>query len=354
MELVIKDIPTGSLKPKHLENLKFGELFTDRMFLVEYNPKKGWHSPRIEEFHNFSLSPATMVFHYAQEVFEGMKAFHYKGNKIAMFRPMENIERINTSANRLCMPAVDKDFVFRALCELVKLERDWVPAQKDTSLYIRPTMIGMDPVIKVRASDEYLFYIILSPVGSYFSGSKKTSRIMVEDNYVRASKGGMGFAKTGGNYAASIKAGMEAAKKGYDQVLWLDAEERCYVEEVGSMNIFFVIKDALVTPELDGSILPGITRKSVIELAKYLGLKVEERKLSISEVVEGLASGDVSEVFGTGTACVINPVELLGYKGKGLKIGDGNPGKYSTLLYDHLTGIQYGEKEDVFNWMVVL
>lgn len=354
MELNIKQVPSSHLKEKKLENLRFGELFTDRMFLMDFEPKKNWHNARIEEFHDFSLSPATMVFHYAQEIFEGMKAFDYKGGKVAMFRPMENLERINTSAERLCMPQIDKEFVFKALKELVSLERGWVPTQAGTSLYIRPTMIGTDPVIKVKASEKYLFYIILSPVGPYFSSGAKTSKIMVEDHYVRASKGGMGYAKTGGNYAASIKAGMEASKKGYDQVLWLDAEERKYVEEVGSMNIFFVIRDTLVTPELDGSILPGITRKSVLQLAKYLKLKVEERKVGIDEVIDGLQSKDVSEVFGTGTACVVNPVGALGYKGKEFKIGDGNSGKYSSMLYNHLTGIQYGEKEDVFGWMSVL
>lgn len=354
MQLVIKDLPAGSLKEKNLENLKFGEMFTDRMFVMEYSPASGWHDARIEDFHDFSLSPATMSFHYAQEIFEGMKVFNYKGGKVGVFRALENLERMNSSADRLCMPQIDKNFVFDALCKLVNLERAWVPAKKDTSLYIRPTMIGTDPIIKVRSSDHFLFYIILSPVGPYFGSGVKLSKIMVEDVYVRASKGGMGFAKTGGNYAASIKAGMEAAKKGFDQVLWLDAVERKYVEEVGSMNIFFVIKDTLVTPELTGSILPGVTRKSVIQLAKHLKIKVEERSLAINEIIDGLQNGSVTEVFGTGTACVVNPVGLLGYKGKTYTVGNGDVGKYSKTLYDHLTGIQYGEKEDIFGWMTVL
>lgn len=355
MELTIKDVPSGSLKQKNFENLKFGESFTDRMFTMEYSSSKGWHSARIEPLHSFSFSPATMVFHYAQEIFEGMKVFNYKDGRIAMFRPMENLERMNMSADRLCMPKIDKEFVFNSLCELLKLERGWVPDKKDTSLYIRPAMIGIDPIIKVRASDNYIFFIILSPVGPYFSSGSKISKIMVEDYYVRASRGGMGFAKTGGNYAASLKAGMEAAKKGFDQVLWLDAETRRDVEEVGSMNIFFVIDNALVTPELDGSILPGITRKSVIKLARHLNIKVTEREVPIKEIIEGLQTGRVSEVFGTGTACVVNPVGSLGYKGKEFKIGDGKkPGKYASLLYDNLTGIHYGTKEDMFNWMTVL
>lgn len=355
MELVIKDVPSGSLKKKNFENLKFGELFTDRMFSMEYSTSKGWHSATIEAFHNFSLSPATMVFHYGQEIFEGMKVFNYKGDKVAMFRPMENLERMNTSADRLCMPQIDTKFVFDSLCKLIQLEREWVPNKKDTSLYIRPTMIGTDPIVKVKASDNYLFYIILSPVGPYFGTGSKMSKIMVEDNYVRASRGGMGFAKTGGNYASSLKAGREAAKKGFDQVLWLDAEERKYVEEVGSMNIFFVIDDVLVTPALDGAILSGITRKSTMQLAKQLNIKLEERAVPINEITEGLLSGKVSEVFGTGTACVISPVGLMGYKGKEFQVGDGkNPGKIASLLYDNLTGIQYGEKKDIFNWMTVL
>ncbi|MBI2975105.1 MAG: branched-chain amino acid aminotransferase, partial [Deltaproteobacteria bacterium] len=322
--------------------------------VMEYSPKNGWHNAKIEAFHNFSFSPATMVFHYGQEIFEGMKAFAYKDGKVAMFRPMENLIRLNSSAERLCMPKIDADFVFKALCELVKLERGWVPAKKETSLYIRPAMIGTDPIIKVRSSDNFLFYMILSPVGPYFSSGSKLSKIQVEDNYVRASKGGMGFAKTGGNYAASIKAGMEAAKKGYDQVLWLDAEERKFAEEVGSMNIFFVIKDTLVTPALNGTILPGVTRKSVIELAKHLKIKVEERKVAITEVIEGLQNGSVSEVFGTGTACVVSPVGTLGYKGSNFAVGNGEIGKYSSILYDDLTGIQYGQKDDLFSWMTVL
>jgi branched-chain amino acid aminotransferase len=354
MDFCINEAPSANLKQKNLENLKFGEMFTDRMFVMEYSPKNGWHNARIEAFHNFSFSPATMVFHYAQEIFEGMKAFAYRDGKVAMFRPMENLMRLNNSADRLCMPNINADFVFKALCELIKLERKWVPAKKDTSLYVRPTMIGVDPIIKVRSSDNFLFFIILSPVGPYFGSDNKMSKIMVEDNYVRASKGGMGSAKTGGNYAASIKAGMEAAKKGYDQVLWLDAEERKFAEEVGSMNIFFVIKDTLVTPALNGTILPGVTRKSAIELAKHLGMKVEERKVAILEVIEGLQNGSVSEVFGTGTACVISPVGTLGYKGKNFTVGNGEIGKYSSLLYENLTDIQYGRKDDNFSWMTVL
>ncbi len=350
MDLTIRDLPAGSQKKKDLENLKFGEQFTDRMFLMEYSQGKGWHDARIEQFHNFSLSPATMSLHYAQEIFEGMKAYAMRDGGVAIFRPDENWKRMRSSAEALCMPDFDEGFVMRALTELIRLERDWVPKRKGTSLYIRPTMIGADPVIKVRASSEYLFYIILSPVGAYFSADRTMSKIMVEDRYVRAVRGGLGFAKTGANYAASIRAGMEAAKKGYDQVLWLDGVERRFVEEVGSMNIFFVIDGVVTTPALNGSILPGITRKSVLELAGKLGFKSSERTIEIEEVISGLESGRVSEVFGSGTACVINPVSTILYKGKEYAVTK-EPGKYARTFFEYLTGIQHGEKEDLFGWM---
>ncbi|MFH0798888.1 MAG: branched-chain amino acid aminotransferase [Pseudomonadota bacterium] len=353
MNLTVKELPAGTSRKKNPENLKFGELFTDRMFLMQYDSGAGWSGARIEEFHNFSLSPATMSFHYAQEIFEGMKAYRFKDGKTAIFRPMENFNRMNASAELLGMPGFDSEFVLGALRKLIRLEEGWVPTQRGTSLYIRPVMIGVDPVIKVRSSDSFLFYIILSPVGPYFSADRTMSRIMVEDRYVRAVRGGIGCAKTGGNYAASIRAGMEAAKKGYDQVLWLDGVERKYVEEIGSMNIFFVIDGVITTPALNGSILPGITRKSVLELAAKLGYKTSERNVEIGEVMSGLAAGRVSEMFGTGTACVINPVSTICHKGKDYTVTD-EPGKYSSILHEYLTGIQHGDKEDIFNWMMIV
>ncbi|HPQ81781.1 MAG TPA: branched-chain amino acid aminotransferase [bacterium] len=350
MDLAIRELPAGMQKEKNLEVLKFGEVFTDRMFTMEYAPGKGWHDARIEPFHNLELSPATMSLHYAQEIFEGMKAYSRRDGSIAMFRPNENWKRMSASAEALCMPAFDEKFVMGALTELIKLERGWVPTRRGTSLYIRPTMLGVDPVIKVRASEKYLFYIILSPVGAYFSADRTMSKIMVEDRFVRAVRGGLGLAKTGANYAASIRAGMEAAKKGCDQVLWLDGVERRYVEEIGSMNIFFVIDDVITTPALNGSILPGITRKSVLELAAKLGFKTAERAIEIDEVMKGIENGSVSEMFGSGTACVINPVSTVLYKGKEYAVTK-EPGKYAKVLGEYLTGIQYGEKEDMFGWM---
>ncbi len=350
MKLGINQIPANSLKQKKMENLKFGEQFSDRMFVMEYSPAQGWHNPRIEQFANFQMSPATMALHYAQEIFEGMKAYARKDGSVAVFRPDENWKRMNSSAERLCMPKFDSEFVMNALAELIRLEKDWVPRARGTALYIRPTMIGVDPVIKVRASDNYLFYIILSPVGAYFSGDRTMSKIMVEDRYVRAVRGGLGCAKTGANYAASIRAGMEAAKLGYDQVMWLDGVERKNVEEIGAMNIFFVIDNVITTPVLNDSILPGITRKSVLELAERLGFKTCERVVPIDEVIDGISSGAVSEMFGSGTACVINPVSRVLYKGKEYSVTD-EPGKFAKTMYDYLTGIQYGEKEDMFGWM---
>lgn len=351
MDLTIRELPANSQKAKNLEDLKFGERFTDRMFLMEYAPGRGWHGARIEEFHDFQLSPATMALHYAQEIFEGMKAYHRKDGGAAIFRPKENWKRMNASAEALCMPAFDEKFVMDALLELIKLERGWVPTKRGTSLYIRPTMIGVDPVIKVRASEKYLFYIILSPVGAYFSADRTMSKIMVEDRFVRAVRGGLGLAKTGANYAASIRAGMEAAKKGCDQVLWLDGVERKYVEEIGSMNIFFVIDGVVTTPALNGSILPGITRKSVLELAGKLGFKTSERAIEIGEIIKGIESGAVSEMFGSGTACVINPVSAVLYKDKEYAVTK-EPGKYAKVFHEYLTGIQHGEKEDMFGWMM--
>lgn len=353
MKLAIKEVPPDSLKKKNFSNLKFGEQFTDRMFLMEYSPAEGWHNPIIEAFHNFDLSPATMALHYAQMIFEGMKAYAYKGGKVSIFRPMENFLRMNNSAEGLCMPKIDPDFVLSSLVELVRLEKDWVPHERGTSLYIRPTMIGTDPVIKVRSSDTFLFYIILSPVGAYFSADRTMSKIMVEDRYVRAVRGGLGFAKTGANYAASIRAGMEAAKKGYDQVMWLDGVERKYIEEIGSMNIFFVIDDVITTPALNGSILPGITRRSVLELSKRLGFKTSERSVAIEEVIKGIENGRVTEAFGSGTACVLNPVSTIFYQGKDYNVTE-EPGKYARVLHEYLTGIQYGDKEDLFNWMTII
>lgn len=351
MELKIEELNESELKEKQLDDLGFGVNFTDRMFVMEYDRGRGWHSARITKFQDFSLSPATMTFHYGQAAFEGMKAYPREGSKVALFRPEKNFRRMNVSADRLCMPPIDEDFVLECLEELVRAERGWVPRGEGQSLYIRPTYIGVDPVIRVRASNKYLFYIILSPVGAYFKNGFSAARILVEGEYSRASRGGTGFTKFCGNYGASLKAGQVAQANGYDQVLWLDSCEHRYVEEVGSMNIFFVIDGKLVTPELQGSILPGITRESTIELARDLGYEVVERRIKIEEVIEGIESGSVQEVFGTGTACVISPVGTLGYRGNDYSVNEGQIGEITRRLYNELTSIQYGTAEDRFGWI---
>jgi branched-chain amino acid aminotransferase len=354
MELRIEELNESELKEKRLDDLSFGVHFTDRMFVMEYDRGKGWHSARITKFQNFSLSPATMAFHYGQAAFEGLKAYPREGSKVALFRPEENFRRMNVSADRLCMPPIDEDFVLRCLEELIRLERDWVPRGEGQSLYIRPTYMGVDPIIRVRASDKYLFFIILSPVGAYFKNGFSAARILVETEYSRASQGGTGYTKFCGNYGASLKAGQAAQVNGYDQVLWLDACGHKYVEEVGSMNIFFVIDGKLVTPKLQGSILPGITRESTIILARDLGYEVIERQIEIEEVIEGIESGNVQEVFGTGTACVISPVGTLGYRGKDYIVNGGQIGEITQHLYKELTSIQYGTTEDRFGWIRII
>jgi branched-chain amino acid aminotransferase len=352
--LYIEELKSSDLKEKRLDSLTFGVDFTDRMFVMEYDRDSGWHSARITKFQNFSLSPATMALHYGQAAFEGLKAYPRAGAKAALFRPEQNLRRMNVSADRLCMPPIDEEFVLECLKTLVSLEADWIPRGEGQSLYIRPTYVGIDPVIKVHASDKYLFFIILSPVGAYFEGGFSAARILVEDEFSRAAKGGTGFTKACGNYGASLRAGEKAAMSGYDQVLWLDACHHKYVEEVGSMNIFFVIDGKLVTPALQGSILPGITRDSTIVLARDLGYEVEERMVSIDEVVGGIESGRVQEVFGTGTACVISPVGILGYRGRDYVVGDAGVGPITRRLYEELTSIQYGTAEDRYGWIHII
>lgn len=354
MMLQVEELKESDLKEKRLDNLDFGVNFTDRMFVMEYDRGKGWHSARITKFQNFSVSPATMSFHYGQAAFEGLKAYPREGSKAALFRPEENFKRMNRSAERLCMPPIDEDFVLECLDELVRLERGWIPEGEGQSLYIRPTYVGVDPIIKVRASDKYLFYIILSPVGAYFKGGFKAARIFVEEEYVRAARGGTGSIKACGNYGASLKGGQKALDSGYDQVLWLDACHHKYVEEVGSMNIFFVIEGKLVTPALQGSILPGITRKSTIQLAQSLGYEVEERQIAIDEILSGIESGKVQEAFGTGTACVISPVGTFGYRGTDYVVNGGQIGSITRQLYTELTAIQYGTAEDRFGWIRIV
>lgn len=341
---------TDSPKQKPQGTLGFGKIFTDHMFVMDYSVEEGWHDARIVPYGEISLSPACMVFHYGQEMFEGMKAYKAPDGRILLFRPEKNIERMNNTNIRMCIPQVNPDDVLQAIEELVLVDQDWIPTEPGTSLYIRPFIIATDPFLGVHPSKTYKFIIILSPVGSYYAGGLAPVKICVEDEYVRAVKGGTGFAKVGGNYAASLIGQEKAEKMGYAQVLWLDGVEHKYIDEVGAMNVFFVIDGKVITPKLEGNILPGVTRDTTILWLKAKGYDVEERRISINEVYEAGENGKLDEMFGTGTAAVISPVGLLDWHGKKLTINNGEIGKISQLLYDEITGIQFGLKEDNFGW----
>lgn len=349
----IKVEKAGSLKPKpDQDKLGFGTIFTDHMFVMDYHKDRGWHDARIVPYAPFEMDPATMVLHYGQAVFEGLKAYRTPEGDIQLFRPQENFKRANTSNRMLCIPEIDEAFALDALMELLRLEKDWVPSAPETSLYIRPTIIATDAFLGVRASHTYRFYIILSPVGAYYPEGFNPVKIWVTTQFVRAVRGGIGEAKTPANYAASLNAGQKAAAEGYTQVLWLDGVEQRYVEEVGSMNIFFVIDGELHTPKLNGSILPGVTRDSVIQLAAKWNIPCHKRKIDIREIVEAHESGKKLEVFGTGTAAVISPVGIMNYDGRLLTINDNKVGELTLKFYEALTGIQYGRVEDFMGWVV--
>ncbi|MBF0225398.1 MAG: branched-chain amino acid aminotransferase [Desulfobacterales bacterium] len=341
-----------NLKPKPQgSNLPFGTIFTDHIFNMDYNPKNGWHNPRIEPYSPILADPAIMVFHYGQAVFEGLKAFYTSSGKIQLFRPKDNFKRLNRSSHLLCIPEIDEEFVLSALKQLISIDKEWVPKENGTSLYIRPTIIATDPYLGVRASYNYRFFIILCPVGAYYAEGFNPVKIWVTKDHVRAVKGGVGEAKTAGNYAASLYAGEQAKKHGYTQVLWLDGVHQKYIEEVGSMNIFFCIDDEIITPMLNGSILPGITRDSVIKLAKKWNYKISERKISIDELFEAGEQGRLKEAFGSGTAAVISPVGLINYDGKTVAINDGKVGPISQKFFDAITDIQYGKVNDEMGWI---
>jgi len=354
MEIKITKTTAPKAKPAADAPLGFGKIFTDHMFVMNYTEGKGWHDARIEPYANLSLSPASMVFHYGQEMFEGLKAYMGDDGKARLFRPDMNAKRTNASNKRLCIPELPEDMFVEAVKAIVEVDKDWIPSAPGTSLYIRPFIIATDDFLGVAPSKTYLFIIILSPSGAYYASGLAPVGIWIEDDYVRAVKGGMGFAKTGGNYAASLAAQVKAHDDGYSQVLWLDGVERKYVEEVGAMNIFFKISGKIVTPMLNGSILPGITRDSVINVCKSWGYEVEERKVSVDEILEAQKNGTLEEVFGTGTAAVISPVGKLRYKDDVMTINGGEIGEVSQKLYDTITGIQWGRLEDTFGWSVVL
>lgn len=338
--------------PREDDPLVFGTIFTDHMFVMDYEEGKGWIDPRIVPYGPLSLEPSAMVFHYGQEMFEGLKAYKAKDGRILLFRPDENIKRANHTNKRICIPEIPEEDFMQAIKAIVKTERLWVPDREGTSLYIRPFIIATDPFLGVRPSHTYKFLIILSPVGAYYPEGLNPVKIWIEDEYVRAVRGGLGEAKAGANYVASLKAQVKAHEEGYSQVLWLDGVERKYIEEVGAMNIFFKMKGTVITPALNGSILPGVTRKSCIELCKAWGYPVEERKVSAQEIFCAAKEGTLEEVWGTGTAAVISPVGHLRRGDTVLQIGDGGIGSLSQKLYDTVTGIQLGKIKGPEGWIV--
>jgi branched-chain amino acid aminotransferase len=350
MQVSIRKAAQLKAKPDE-SKLGFGTIFTDHMFNMDYSVEKGWYNPRIEPYAPLVMDPATMVLHYGQGVFEGLKAYRNQQGGIQLFRPQENFRRLNASNFKLCIPEIDETFALDALKQLLTVEQDWVPGAPGTSLYIRPTVIATDPFLGVRASHTYRFFIILCPVGAYYAEGFNPVKIMVTKDHVRAVRGGVGDTKTMGNYAASLFAGEEAHKAGYTQVLWLDGVEQKYVEEVGAMNIFFVIDDEIITPMLSGSILPGITRDSVLALGKSWGLKVSERKISIDEVIDAHQSGHLQEIFGSGTAAVISPVGELKYGDMVISVGDGKVGPLAHKFFQAIQDIQYGIIDDPQGWL---
>jgi branched-chain amino acid aminotransferase len=338
-------------KPKDAE-LGFGGVFTDHMFVMDFQEEKGWYDPRVEPYGPFTLDPATAVLHYGQSLFEGLKAFRSRGGKIRLFRPQKHVERLNITARRMCIPALDPDLVLKSWVTVVDVDRDWVPSSVGTSLYIRPTIIASEPFLGVRPAKAYLYFVILSPVGAYYPEGLNPVKIKVIDTYVRAVPGGLGEAKTSANYAASLYAAEEAKHEGFTQVLWLDGVHRQYIEEVGTMNIMMKIGDEVVTPPLAGTILAGVTRDSALALMREWGLEVSERPVTIDEVREAAGRGALKEVWGTGTAAVISPVGELAYKTERIVVNGGRIGDLTQRLYDAIVGVQYGAAPDTHGWMV--
>lgn len=353
MNITITKTTAPKQKPDE-SALGFGKIFTDHMFMMDYNKETGWTNARIVPFENLSIHPASTVLHYGSEIFEGLKAYRRADSKVQLFRPIENIRRMNRSAERLCLPEIPEEDALEALLKFVEVEQDWTPYSEGTSLYLRPFMFGNDESLGVHAVSNATFIIIASPVGSYYAEGINPVKIMIEDEDVRAVRGGTGYAKCGGNYAASNRAGERAAQQGYSQVLWLDGVERKYIEEVGAMNVMFKIDGEIVTPMLSGSILPGITRMSCLEVLRKEGYKVSERLLSIDELEEAMENGKLEEAWGCGTAAVISPIGELCYKGKKYAVNNGEIGETTQHLYDTLTGIQWGKIADDYGWIVEL
>ncbi len=334
------------------DKLPFGKIFTDHMFVMDYDPEKGWHDGRVVPYAPLCLDPAAMVLHYGQEMFEGLKAYKTKNGKVQLFRPDMNAKRTNNTNRRMCIPEVDEELFVEAVKTVVGVDKDWIPQKENTSLYVRPFIIATDANLSVAASQTYKFIIILSPVGPYYENGLAPTRIYVEDEYIRSALGGTGFAKIGGNYAAAMIAEKKAHDMGYDQVLWLDAKEKRYVEEIGTSNAFFKIDGEIYTSSLIGTILPGITRDSMIKVMKEWGYKVNETRFTIDDIFKAGEEGKLEEVFATGTAAVISPVGELSWKDKNLVINNGEIGELSQKLYDELYGIQTGVIEDKRGWTV--
>ena len=332
------------------DQLRFGEVFTDHMFRMDYEEGHGWRDPRIVPYAPFSLDPACCVLHYAQAVFDGLKAFRGADGVVRIFRGDRHAARLNRSCEQLCIPPLDPALVLESFHALIGLDRQWVPSRPGTALYLRPTVIATGTFLGVRPSHSYLYYVILSPVGAYYKEGLNPVSILATDRHVRAVPGGLGAAKTAANYAASLFAGREAQRQGYAQVLWLDAREREFLEEVGSMNIMLRIGDTVVTPPLGGTILDGITRDTVLRLLQDWGIPVEERAISIKEVARAHESGELAEMWGTGTAVVISPVGALGYRDTRMTINGGRTGELTRRLHDAITAIQYGASNDPHGW----
>ncbi|PKL81748.1 MAG: branched chain amino acid aminotransferase [Ignavibacteriae bacterium HGW-Ignavibacteriae-3] len=337
------------------ENLIFGKIYSDHVFEMDFDAEKGgWYNPTIKKFGNIQLSPAAMVLHYGQTIFEGLKAYKQDNGRVALFRPEKNIERLNRSAKRMCIPEVDPEFVLQSLLELVRVDKDWIPTRPGHSLYIRPVMFATEPLLGVRSSYNFKLIIMLSPVGPYYPEGFRPVPIYATDKYARAVRKGIGEAKTAGNYAASLMGQQEAKKEGYSQVLWLDAIEQKYIEEVGAMNIFVRFKDEVTTPMLTGSILPGITRMSVLQILKDWKYNTTERMISLQEIIDSYKAGELIEIFGTGTAAVISSVSKLKYRDDILLFSETEAGELGTKLYKELAGIQYGRVEDKHNWLTYI
>jgi branched-chain amino acid aminotransferase len=355
MRDAIRIVHATARKPKPRDTeLGFGQVFTDHMFLADFQEEKGWYDPRIEPYGPLSLDPACAVLHYAQAVFDGLKAFRGQDGRVRLFRPQTHLDRLDRSAERLCIPPLDPELGLASLVELVRLEQAWVPSSVGTALYVRPTIIASEPFLGVRPAKSYIYFVILSPVGAYYKEGLNPVKIRVEDRFVRAVDGGIGGAKTGGNYAASLRASEEAHHAGFTQVLWLDGRERRYVDEVGTMNIMLRIGDEVVTPPLTGTILPGVTRDSALTLLREWGLRVAERPVAIDEVVRAARAGTLREVWGTGTAAVISPVGELAYQRERFVVNDGRIGELTQRLYDAIVDIQYARVPDTRGWTVLV